>query len=227
MKATLKSATLAATLLAALFAASSMAAEKKPGSKPPAPDAPGWKALFDGKSLKGWRETDFAGRSTVEVKDGRLVAGLGEMLTGITLTDTNDLPRTNYEVLVEGMKVQGSDFWLALTFPVGKDCCTLVLGGWGGAVVGVSSIDHQDASDNETTQFLKFDNNKSYRVSVRVTDKKLEAWLDDEQIVNLELAGRKISMRFGEIEDSQPFGLANYQTEAVWKTIKVRKLEAK
>jgi len=227
MKTLLKSAGLALALVAALFATVSLAAEKKPGSKPPAPEAPGWKSLFDGKSLKGWRESDFAGRSTVEVKDGRLVAGLGEMLTGITLTDTNDLPRMNYEVLVEGMKVQGSDFWLALTFPVGKDCCTLVLGGWGGAVVGVSSIDHQDASDNETTQFLKFDNNKLYRVAVRVTDKKLEAWLDDEQIVNLELAGRKISMRFGEIEDSQPFGLANYQTEAVWKTIKVRKLEAK
>ncbi len=203
------------------------AADKPAASKPPSPDAPGWKSLFDGKSLKGWEITDYAGHSTVEVKDGAIVAGLGEMLTGIHLTATNDLPRMNYELLFEGAKVQGSDFWCGLTFPVGTNCCTLVLGGWGGAVVGISSINHQDASDNETTKFMRFDNNKPYKVAVRVTDKKIEAWLDEEQIVDLELEGRRISMRFGDIEMSQPLGLSNYQTEARWKTIQVRRLDAK
>lgn len=220
-------ARLVVVCLAVLLSLNSLAAEKKPASKPPALDAPGWQSLFDGKSLKGWAETDYAGRSTVEVKDGKIVAGLGEMLTGINLTATNTLPRTNYELYVEGMKVQGSDFWCALTFPVGTNCCTLVLGGWGGAVVGLSSINHQDASDNETTQFLRFENNKLYKIALRVTDKKIEAWLDEEQIIDLELADRRIGMRFGDIELSQPLGLSNYQTEAVWKTIQVRKLDAK
>ncbi len=227
MKTIFNFATLACICAMALLALNTVAAEKKLGSKPPSLEAPGWKSLFDGKTLKGWKPTDFAGHSTVEVKDGRIVAGLGEMLTGITLADTNGLPLMNYELVVEGMKVQGSDFWCGLTFPVGTNGCTLVLGGWGGAVVGISSIDHQDASDNELTQYIKFDNNKLYRVSVRVTDKKIEVWLDEDQIINLELEGRKISMRFGEIELSQPLGLATYQTEAAWKTIKVRKLDAK
>lgn len=213
--------------IAACLALTVSAAEKKPTSKPPSPDAPGWKPLFDGKSLKGWQITDFAGHSSVEVKDGKIVAGLGEMLTGITLTATNELPRMDYELFVEGTKVQGSDFWCGLTFPVGTNCCTLVLGGWGGAVVGISSINHQDASDNETTKFLRFDNNKPYKIAVRVTKEKIEAWLDEEQIVDLELEGRRIGMRFGDIELNQPLGLSNYQTEAHWKTVKVRKLDEK
>jgi hypothetical protein len=217
---------LTVALLAVLFVAPLSAAEKK-GSKPPSLEAPGWRSLFDGKSLKGWKETDFAGHSTIEVKDGRIVAGMGEMLTGITLADTNDLPRTNYELYVEGMKLDGVDFWLGLTFPVKTNACTLVLGGWGGAVVGVSSIDHMDASDNETTQYFRFDKNKLYKVAVRVTDQRLECWLDDDQIVNVELAGRKVSMRFGDIELSQPLGLANWQTSAAWQTIKVRRLDEK
>lgn len=216
-----------AALLLALLISTSLAdaAEKKAGAdKAKAESSQGWQALFDGKTLEGWRETGFAGHGEVEVKDGQIVIGLGEMLSGVNWT--NPLPRMDYELSLEAMKLTGSDFFCGLTFPVNTNCCTLILGGWGGALVGISSLDHQDASDNETTQFIKFDNKKWYRVRVKVTKKKLEAWLDDQQIIKVETAGRKIDMRPGDIELSQPLGLATYQTSSAIRNIRLRRLDA-
>ena len=60
---------------------------------------------------------------------------------------------------------------------------------------------------------------------VRVTEKKIEAWLDEKKIVNLETAGRQISLRFGDIEQSKPLGIATYQTTAALREIKMRRLD--
>ena len=46
--------------------------------------------------------------------------------------------------------MKGGDFFATLTFPVDDSFCTFVTGGWGGDIVGLSSIDGWDASDNET-----------------------------------------------------------------------------
>jgi hypothetical protein len=122
------------------------------------------------------------------------------------------------------MKLTGSDFFCALTVPVDKACGTLVLGGWGGSLIGFSSIDDLDASENSTTQFKKFDNNKWYHIRLRVTPKKIEAWIDDEQWVNADIEGKKVGMRPGEIEASQPLGIATYQTASAIRNIVVRRL---
>ena len=58
---------------------------------------------------------------------------------------------SDYEVTLEAMRVDGNDFFCGMTFPAGKDPCTLIVGGWGGTVVGLSSINGMDASENETT----------------------------------------------------------------------------
>lgn len=180
--------------------------------------------LFDGKSLNGWKETDFAARGPVEVKDGRILLGMGEYLTGITFEGRP--PRQNYEISLEAMRVEGSDFFCGLTFPVGESHCTFVLGGWGGATVGISSIDGQDASENETTQYITFQNNRWYRVRVRVTTDRIQAWLDDKQVVDLSTQGKEITMRAGEIEKSKPLGLASWRTTAALRNIRLRKFSA-
>src|SRR5262245_15153362 len=69
-----------------------------------------WKNLFDGKTLVGWKSTDFAGRGEVLVKDGTIVLETGFM-TGITWTNEAALPRMNYEISLEAMRVDGSDFF--------------------------------------------------------------------------------------------------------------------
>ena len=42
-----------------------------------------WQILFDGKTLEGWKVTDFAGRGEVNVENGRLMLHSGVMLTGV------------------------------------------------------------------------------------------------------------------------------------------------
>ncbi len=182
-----------------------------------------WKPLFDGKSLGAWKIADFSGRGEVKVANGQIVLDAGNDITGVNYT--GEVPKMNYEVELEAMKLQGSDFFTALTFPVADEHVTFVVGGWGGAVVGISSVNGDDASENETTQFVKFENNKWYKLRVRVTEKKIEAWIDDDQIVNLETADKKLGMRPGEIELSMPFGIATFRTAAALKGLRMRSVK--
>lgn len=206
--------------LLGLYSCTTNAEEKEKGkAEGKAKDAE-WKPLFDGKSLTGWKVPNFAGVGVVEVKDGELLIGPGDTLNGVTFT--NPVPATNYEIEVVGKKVNGSDFFCAVTFPAAKTNCTFVLGGWGGAVVGISSIDNADASENETTKYMKFENGKYYKILIKVTPAKIEAWIDEQKVVDLELKDKTISMRPGDIEMNQPFGIATYQTESSFKSIKIR-----
>lgn len=187
-------------------------------------EEPQWQSLFDGKTLKGWKSTEFGGEGDVEVKDGTILLPIGSEMTGITRT--GDVPKMNYELSLDAMRVDGSDFFCGLTFPVGPDPCSLIVGGWGGGVVGLSSLDGHDASDNDTTQFISFEKGRWYSVRVRVTPGKIEAWLDNKRIVDADVKDKKISIR-SEVELSKPLGIASYSTTAALKNIKLRKIPAK
>ncbi|MSU51242.1 MAG: DUF1080 domain-containing protein [Opitutus sp.] len=186
--------------------------------------------LFDGKSLKGWMQSDFEGEGAIKIENpfqggpGVIVIEAGTTLSGITWTNGASLPRTNYEISLEAMRLKGSDFFCALTFPVGKSACSFVVGGWGGVVVGLSSVDHSDAADNETSQSREFVDHRWYRIRVRVTDEKIEAWIDAEPMVDLETKGRTISIRPGDIQRSLPLGIATYMTRAAVRDIRLRRL---
>ncbi len=182
---------------------------------------PGERPLFDGKSLKGWAITDFAGHGEVHVSKGAIVLGQGYM-TGITWT--NSLPASNYELSLEARRVSGSDFFCGLTFPIAGTNVSLIVGGWGGGVVGISSIDGNDASSNETTKFMSFEKDRWYAVRVRVTDKKLEAWIDKDKIIDLATAGKSLGLRSGPIEESVPLGIATYETQAELRAIRITEL---
>jgi len=182
----------------------------------------GWTPLFDGKTLAGWKETKFSGQGEVKAAGGKLVLGQGNDITGVNYA--GEIPRMNFEVTLEAMRVVGSDFFCALTIPYGDAHCTFVVGGWGGGIVGLSSINGDDASENETMQAMKFDNGRWYKILVRATPQKIEGWIDGDQVLNVTTEGKKISMRLGEIELSEPFGLATFRTEAAYRELKLRKL---
>jgi len=184
-------------------------------------DEQGWQALFDGKTLNGWAITDFAGRGDVKVENGSIILGEGVM-TGITWT--NPLPASmSYEIALDAMRVQGSDFFCGLTFPVGKDPCSLIVGGWGGGVVGLSSLDGEDAANNETTKVAEFEKGKWYAIKLRVQPTRIQAWIDGEKYVDVDTTDRKISIRI-EVELSRPLGIASWNTQAALKNIRMRKL---
>ena len=191
---------------------------------------PAWENLFDGKTLAGWAPSEFESDAEAKVinpfKDGRgaIILERGVTLSGITWTRGAVLPRVHYDLSLEAMKLEGSDFFCGLTFPVGKDACTLIVGGWGGNVVGLSSIDHADASENETTQGMDFAMNRWYRIRLRVTEGKIEAWIDDDKKFEVETKGRLIGLRPGDIQKSLPLGIASYMTRAALRDIRLRRL---
>ena len=95
------------------------------------------------------------------------------------------------------MKIEGDDFFCGLTFPVKDTHCSLIVGGWGGGVVGLSSIDGMDASENDTTKYLKFEKNKWYKIKVEVRPDRIKAWVDEDKMVDAETTDHKIDLRAG------------------------------
>lgn len=182
--------------------------------------------LFDGKTLGNWQTTQFGGEGDVFVdEEGNLELGFGAVITGVNWK--GGVPATsNYEISLEAMKLDGNDFFLALTFPVKDSHATFVVGGWGGGVVGISSVDDLNASENETMNIEGFEKDVWHKIRVRVTDDKLQAWIGEDQKVDLELEGRKISLLPGDIELSVPIGIAAYQTRARYRNIIWRNLDS-
>lgn len=180
------------------------------------PREEGW--LFDGKSLTGWEITNFGPQGPVSASDGKIVLGMGDGATGITWKE--EFPVENYEVSLEAMKVDGNDFFCGMTFPVGKDPCTLIVGGWGGTVVGLSSINGMDASENETTTLRQFEKNRWYNIRLKVASGKILAWIDDDQVVDFIIGDNMISIR-PEVELSKPFGISSWHTTAALRNIRV------
>jgi hypothetical protein len=183
-------------------------------------------ALFDGKTLGKWKKTAFGGEGEVFVNDeGHLEFGFGAVITGVHWGEAP--PGTsNYEISLEAMKLDGNDFFVALTFPVKESHATFVVGGWGGGVVGLSCVDDLNASENETMSIEGFAKDVWHKIRVKVSDDKLQAWIDDDEKVDLDLEDRKISLLPGDIELSVPVGIAAYQTRAQYRNIVWRKLSA-
>lgn len=195
--------------------------EFRQGASPQQQDSVAWTPIFNGKSLAGWKSINFGGEGDVYVENEKLMLEFGNSLTGVTYT--KDFPKLNYEVRLEAMQVDGIDFFCGLTFPVGQSHCSLIVGGWAGAVVGLSNIDDRDASQNETTRYMTFKNGVWYRIRVRVTADKIEAWIDDVKVIDQVITGRKISTR-PEVDLSKPFGISSYDTRAALKNIEMRTL---
>ncbi len=198
------------------------AAEKPVAKKPPAKEI----KMFDGKTLKNWgivKKWDFERHGEVKVKDGEIVLPKGGSMTGIVWKGEK-LPTGNYEVTLKARRIDGGDFFCGLTFPVKDAHLSLVLGGWGGSLTGISSLDGFDASENESTGWMEFKNGQWYAVRVRVTDKKVEAWIGKEQIVDVTITDRKLSVRW-EMEPCQPFGIATWETSGGVKDIVLKRLQ--
>ena len=181
----------------------------------------GWRPLFDGKTLTGWKVSRFGGEGEVYVADKQLILEFGSSLTGVTYEGKP--PRSNYEVKLEAKRLDGSDFFCGLTFPVGDSHCSLIVGGWGGALVGLSNLDGFDASENDTTQSMRFKTDQWYRIKVRVEDKLIAVWIDDQQVIEQDIEGRKISIR-PEVELSRPLGVCAWETRAAMRNLMIRSI---
>lgn len=180
--------------------------------------------MFDGKSLDGWRiidKFDFVDHGKVEVKDGEIVLEAGKPATGIAWT--GKMPKIDYEVTLETCRLEGSDFFCGITFPIRDSHASLILGGWGGGVTGLSNVDGNSAVENETTGYIDFKKDRWYKVRLRVAADKIAAWVDDEQIVDLKTADRTFAV-WWEQEPARPFGIVTWNTKGGLRNIQIKTL---
>lgn len=187
-------------------------------------EAEGWTSLLPDDSLEAWQITQFGGEGSVQLENGTLSLGFGSPLTGIHWTGELPLPTLNYELQLEARRVAGSDFFCGLTFPYRDSHASLIIGGWGGGLVGISSLNGQDASENETTRYREFETGRWYRIRLRVRQNRLEAWLDETKLVDCDVRDRVVSTR-AEVALSRPLGVASYETRAEIRSIQWRPAE--
>lgn len=195
----------------------------------PAAEEPKEVVLFDGKSISDWESVDVGGSGTVELAGGQMIINQGENVSGAIYKKAAALPMTNYEITLEAKRLQGVDFFVGLTFPVGdvKHCATLVCGGWGGSVTGISSIDNLDASENNTSSYQKYKDDQWYAVKLRVTPENLSVWIDDKQVIDEDIKDKKVGVRPGPIESYLPLSLTTFNTTAAIRKMKLTPIAPK
>ncbi len=183
------------------------------------PDAEGWRSLFNGHTLDGWEITNFGPQGPVNVRDSSIILNFGDGSTGVNWT--GDFPVINYEISLEAMRIDGHDIFSGITFPVEDSHATFIIGGWAGSVVGISSIDGLDASENFTSTRMAFDTGRWYNIRLRVDEEAITGYIDDEQVVYVPMGKHNIHLRSG-TSLSTPLGLVSWSTTAALRNIKFR-----
>ncbi len=189
---------------------------------------PGPYYMTDTQGHASWDPVVLAGEGFIELHEGILRIGAGEPMSAVRYTGVphDQLPVTDYEIAWEARRVHGYDFFSALTFPVGSldTCLTVVIGGWGGKLVGFSSIDEQDASENPYSTERDFKNGTWYHFRLEVREQAVTLWVDGREAARAPVAGRRISLRPGDIEFCAPLGFATYFSEGEVRNMVMRHL---
>ena len=185
------------------------------------PSAP-WEAFLDCTArdpMLGWQATPFGGQGELEFSHETLLLHAGYPLTGITRTGS--LPQIPFELEVTCRRKVGNDFFCGLTFPVQQGHLSLILGGWGGATCGLSNLDGEDASRNESTFYLWTPPEQTMHVRLVVEAEGLRVWLDGELRLTQNLKGVRCEVR-PEMLPCLPLGFACFSTRAELDHMRVR-----
>jgi hypothetical protein len=177
--------------------------------------------LFDGVSFEGWEATDYGAQGAVYVQRGELILEMGDGCTGVTWM--HDPPVMDYRISLDAKRIAGTDFFCGLTFPFDDEFCSLIIGGWGGALIGLSCIDGLDASENETTGMMNLEDNRWYHITLEVSGGKIKAVIDDQVVVDFTKENHRLSVR-PEVYLNIPLGIASWRTTAVLKNIRLEKI---
>ena len=211
------------TLIAAVCAVIAMVSwENRLQDYQPIDVPEGWESLFDGKTLTGWKNINRGGQDQPYIRNGVIVLPMGTygIMTGLCWVG-DSLPTDNYTVYYEARRVTGSDIFAGLTFPYQDSFASLIFGGWGGIVNGLSSIDGYDASGNETTQLFSFRNNQWLPVTLRVTSDSIRAIVGSEQVVDIATAGKYIHLRSDLLDTG--FTLWTYRSSGEIRNLRIKK----
>lgn len=196
----------------------------RPEVKKAEPVVPNWD-LLDAQNAAQWQQAGIPDEGKIDLTNGELTLHAGEPMTGARWDGwTKSMPETNYTIEYEAMKLEGDDIFGMVTFPVGshQSHATFVLGGWGGTVTGISSIDFQDANENQTRAEQRFEKGRWYQVKVEVREDEIKVWINDRLVANTYIKGRKVTLRPGFVDHCIPFGFATYGTTGKVRFVKVK-----
>ena len=184
----------------------------------------GWISLFDGKTLDGWEIVRYGGEGEPYAKDGVMVLPMATagLMTGLCWVG-DSLPVNNYEIHYEARRTMGHDIFAGLSFPYNDSFSSLIIGGWSGIVVGLSSIDGYDASENETSQRFSLTDNRWYPVQLRVTPDSIRASVGLDMIVDIATAGKDIHLRADYLDTG--FTLWTYLSTGEIRNLRIRNIE--
>lgn len=211
-----------AVVLICLFALAGFGCQTKPAKTPPI-------ELLSG-NMDQWKSIKFGGEGDVYFKDDALNLDYGNPLTGVTYQGDLDTllgeSKSNYAITLDAQRVEGVDMFLGVTFPVGNEGhVSLVLGGWAGAITGISNLDGLNASENVTTQYHAFEDKRWYKIKIMVTDEKIQCWMEDKVLADIKRADYETYDTHGAVIDTKPLGLFSYGTWGKVRALKVWNLK--
>ncbi len=116
------------------------------------------------------------------------------------------MPRTSYEICFEAARTRGDSNAGSIAFPLGVQACSWAIGNLG-KNCGLDVID--DLGDREpqnpTWHQYEFTNGRWYRFRLRVEPNRVQAWVEQEQVVDFAPAGHRVEL-WGDYEDLKPLG---------------------
>lgn len=201
--------------------------------EPPMP-AGDWVSLFDGKSLDGWQKvwrfhmprkygSGKSGEATLAPAKQCVILELGDPISGIHCK--TKMPTTNYEVELEAASADGEKPAFRVVFPLGGTHCTLAVTGGEVSHVGLELVDSKSMADNGTAASVDLDPAKWHRLRLRVTDAKVVAWMNGQQVVEQSREGHDLN-RSVYYRHVQNLGLCARGARPAFRNVRFRRLRA-
>jgi hypothetical protein len=185
-------------------------------------------SLLDDALHSSWQKAGIPEEGSMQLTGQVLTLPAGLPMTGCRFPawQSLGLPETDYAIEYEAMRAEGEDIFGMCTFPVSSHSshATFVIGGWGGGLTGISSIDFKDASENSTRAEQKFANGVWHHVRIEVRPEDIRAWVNRRPVVNVSIKGRQVGLRPGYIDHCLPFGFATWNTQGRIRGVKVGRL---
>jgi hypothetical protein len=184
--------------------------------------------LLSPQWLPAWKDTNISAAGPVVMRDHVIRLGIGAPMTCVQFPAWPEakLPTLDYAIEMEARRVEGSDFFSALTFPVGEltRCVSFINGGWGGSTTGLSNIDSQTAAENRTASDQRYTPGQWHQFRIEVRANEIAVWMDQRVIIRTAVEGHLFDVRPGDIERCKPFGLASYESTGEIRRLDVSRL---
>jgi len=139
-------------------------------------------------------------RGVPAIEGGQLILGPGGPYTGVAYAGA-DFPTMNYEVVLHAQRRAGREL-PCLTFPVGSALCTLRPRAWD----------------------IAFEQGRWYALRLRVSEGRVEAWLDDRKVTDIPRAAAQNTLPLA-FDAMKPFGLhTSLNTQAAVRDVALTRL---